>query len=197
MGASRNLDDSFGISISDANRGRYTAKAKVDIHGNLLELDSATPFNGVVSFLGNRVGQLCTENKGGFNATMASQYVYVSPDLQEVTDPTEIYGMSFVDYEDCASYGTAHVRGDGAFIFTETATGESDEPDLNFAQALTGNGYIDAANGSVVRGKIYKYVSEGNATYVYLAVSTQKGSTTPALNGETDYVTIGISQQPR
>ncbi len=119
---------------------------------------------------------------------MASQYVYVSSDLQEVTDPSELYGKKFTDYEDCASYGTSEIRADGAFIFTETASGNSDEPDLKFAQALTSNGLVDAKNGSVVRVNVYKYTAAGVTTYVYILVSTKQGSTTPALNGETDFL---------
>jgi hypothetical protein len=125
---------------------------------------------------------------------MASQYVYVSSELQEVTDPSELYGRKFQDYEDCASYGTSEIRADGAFIFTETASGNSDEPDMNFAQALTRNGLVDAKNGSVIRVKVYKYTAAGVTTYAYVLVSTKQGSTTPALNGETDYVTIGVSR---
>ncbi len=196
MGSSKNLDDSFSISIPDPNRGNYTAKGTVDADGNLIALASDTPFNGVLSVLGNRIGQLCTANVGGFNPDMASQYVYVSSELQEVTDPSELYGKKFTDYEDCATYGTSEIRADGAFIFTETASGNSDEPDTNFAQALTRDGLVDEKNGSVIRVKAYKHTSAGVTTYAYLLVSTKQGSTTPALNGETDYVTIGVSLQP-
>ncbi|WP_260685173.1 hypothetical protein [Variovorax sp. KBS0712] len=196
MGTSKNLDDTFGISIPDLNRGSYTAKASIDSDGNLSALGAGSPFNGYVSLLGNRIGQLCTANKGGMNPKMASQYVYVSSELTEVTDATELFGKNFVEYEDCASYGTSKIRADGAFIFTETASGDSNEPDLSFAQALTGNGRVDAANGSVIRGKVYKYAVGGVTTYVYLIVSTKQGTSTPVLNGETDYVVMGVSLQP-
>lgn len=194
MGTSKNLDDTFGISIPDLNRGNYTAKASIDADGNLSALSPGSSFNGYVSLLGNRIGQLCTANKGGMNSTMASQYVYVSSELTEVKDATELFGKSFVEYEDCASYGTSEIRADGAFIFTETASGSSNEPDLNFAQALTSNGRIDTANGSVIRGKVYKYAVGAVTTYVYLIVSTKQGTSTPVLNGETDYVVMGVSR---
>ncbi|MGJ7570924.1 hypothetical protein ACSFBX_10355 [Variovorax sp. RB2P76] len=197
MGTSKNLDDTFGISIPDLNRGNYTAKASIDAEGNLSGLNADGPFNGYVSFLSNRIGQLCTTNKGGMNPEMASQYVYVSSELTEVTDATELFGKDFTEYEDCATYGTSKIRSDGAFIFTETASGNSDEPDLNFAQALTSNGRVDAGNGSVIRGKVYKYAVGGATTYVYLIVSTKQGTSTPVLNGETDYVVMGVSVQPR
>lgn len=112
-----------------------------------------------------------------------------------VTEASELYGKKFTDYEDCASYGTPEIRADGAFIFTETASGNSDEPDLYFAQALTSNGLVDAKNGSVIRVKVYKYTAAGVTTNVYVLVSTKQGSSTPALNGETDYVTIGVSRE--
>lgn len=134
--------------------------------------------------------------QGRHESKMASQYVYVSSELTEVTDATELFGKNFVEYEDCASYGTSKIRADGAFIFTETASGDSNEPDLSFAQALTGNGRVDAANGSVIRGKVYKYAVGGVTTYVYLIVSTKQGTSTPVLNGETDYVVMGVSLQP-
>lgn len=194
MGTSKNLDDTFGISIPDLNRGSYTAKASIDAEGNLSALSAGSPFNGYVSLLGNRIGQLCTANKGGMNPKMASQYVYVSSELTEVTDATELFDKKFLEYEDCASYGTSEIRADGAFIFTETASGNSNEPDLNFAQALTSNGRVDAENGAVIRGKVYKYAVGEVTTYVYLIVSTKQGTSTPVLNGETDYVVMGVSR---
>ncbi|MCY1237611.1 hypothetical protein D9M72_503150 [compost metagenome] len=195
MGTSKNLDDTFGISIPDLNRGNYTARASIDADGNLSALSAGSSFNGYVSLLGNRIGQLCTANKGGMNSAMASQYVYVSSELTEVTDATELFDKNFTEYEDCASYGTSQIRADGAFIFTETASGNSNSPDLNFAQAMASSGRVNAENGSVIRGKVYKHAVGGVTTYVYLIVSTKQGTSTPVLNGETDYVVMGVSRQ--
>ncbi len=131
------------------------------------------------------------------NPAMARQYAYVSSELAEVTDTTELFDKNFTKYEDCATYGASKIRDDGAFIFTEAASGNSDKPDLNFAQALTSNGHVDAENGSVIRGKVYKHVVGEITTYVYLIVSTKQGASTPVLNGETDYVVMGVSRQPQ
>ncbi|WP_312438519.1 hypothetical protein [Janthinobacterium sp.] len=192
MGSSKNLDDTFSLSISDPNRGNITTKAARNTDGNIVSLNHGSPFNGFVSLMGNRIGQLCTDNTGGFNGHMASQYVYVSSDLMEVTDPTELFGKSFDEYEDCAAYGTSQITANGNFIFTEKASGKSDSPDVNFVQALTSGGYVNSAGGSLVRGKVYK-TKDASPTYLYVIVSTKLGATTPKLNADTDYVVMGIS----
>lgn len=192
MGSSKNLDNTFSLSISDPNRGNITTKASLNTDGNIVSVTHGSPFNGFVSLMGNRIGQLCTGNVGGFNDHMASQYVYVSSDLMEVTDPAELFGKSFDEYEDCAAYGTSQITANGNFIFTEKASGKNDSPDVNFVQALTAGGYVNSASGSLVRGRVYK-TKDASPTYLYVIVSTKLGATTPELNADTDYVVMGIS----
>lgn len=187
-GASRNLDNTTVLSMPDPNRGTLTATVQtMDADGNVTALASGGPFSGFISLLGNRVGQLC--------AGSYSQYVYVSEDFTEVTDVTELYGKTFDDYENCELTGTAEFLADGSAVFT--STGEApDEADIGFISAFTEQGYEEVEPGgtAVIRAKAYKYVANGTTKYVYLAVSTTKGSTTPELNGETDYVVMGVSQ---
>lgn len=189
--AAKTLWGDYTLSIPDPNRGTMTAKAIVDTQGNVIAVGS--PFIDVKSLLGNRIGQLCTAGAGAFSNTQRSQYVYVSEDLTPVTDVTELYGKSFTEYEDCASYGTSEFKADGSLVFTETGK-QPDTPDVNFGRAFTVEGYEDSANNVLQRAKAYKYTANGQTTYVYFVVSTQNGSTMPALNGETDFVLMGVSQ---
>lgn len=123
---------------------------------------------------------------------MASQYVYVSSALMEVTEPAELFGKSFDEYEDCTVYGTSQITANGNLIFTEKSSGKSDSPDVIFIQVLTSRGYVNSADSSLVRGKVYK-TKDGGLTYLYVIVRTKLGATTPELNADTDYVVMGIS----
>ncbi|QKL63303.1 hypothetical protein HI808_05990 [Ralstonia solanacearum] len=194
LGSSVNLDGTFAIAIADLNRGQYTAKASIDVNGNMTSFTDAGQFTGVVSTLGNRVGQLCTANGvGSVVASRPGQYVYVSSDLTEVTDLNELNGKTFDEYEDCVISGTLAFA-NGTATFTDNA-GHQDAPDTNVAQALTDAGRPDPANHSVMHAKVYKYTANGITKYAYLTVNSTTSTDTPlTFDTDTKYVTIGVSQ---
>ncbi|CAK0406024.1 cell wall surface anchor family protein [Burkholderia pseudomallei] len=194
MGSSVNLDGTFAIAIADPNRGKFTAKATIDADGNVTSFTDAGQFKAVVSLLGNRVGELCTANGvGSVVAGQPGQYVYVSSDLTEVTDLTELNGLVFSEYEDCVKSGTmAFVNGSSTFTDTN---GKQDAPNTNVAQALTAAGLADSANHSVEHAKIYKYTANGVTKYAYITVNSTTGIDDPlTFDIDTKYVTIGLSQ---
>ena len=194
MGSSVNLDGTFAIAIADPNRGKLTAKASIDADGNVTSFTDAGQFKAVVSLLGNRVGELCTANGvGSVVASQPGQYVYVSSDLTEVTDLTELNGKTFDEYEDCVKSGTM-VFASGSSTFTDT-NGKQDAPNANVAQALTAAGRPDSANHSVEHAKIYKYTANGVTKYAYITVNSTTGTDDPlTFDIDTKYVTIGLSQ---
>ncbi|WP_353627679.1 hypothetical protein ABNQ24_06855 [Ralstonia pseudosolanacearum] len=194
LGSSVNLDGTFAIAIADPNRGQYTAKASVDADGNVTSFTDAGQFTGVISTLGNRVGQLCTANGvGSVVAIQPGQYVYVSSDLTEVTDLNELNGKTFDEYEDCVKSGTLAFA-NGTATFTDNA-GHQDAPDTNVAQALTDAGRPDPANHSVMHAKVYKYTTNGITKYAYLTVNSTTSTDNPlTFDTDTKYVTIGVSQ---
>ncbi|WP_321885987.1 hypothetical protein [Paraburkholderia bannensis] len=197
MGSSINLDGTFAIAIADPNRGQLTARASVDADGNVTSFTDSGQFKAIVSVLGNRVGQLCTANGvGSVMAGQPGQYVYVSSDLTEVTDLSELNGKTFDEYEDCVSSGTTTFA-NGTATFTDTS-GNQDAPNPNVAQALTAAGLADPANHSVEHARIYKYTANGITKYAYITVNS---TTTPGTNDDpltfdtdTKYVTIGLSR---
>ncbi|MGS0974118.1 hypothetical protein [Burkholderia glumae] len=194
MGSSVNLDGTFAIAIADPNRGKFTAKATIDADGNVTSFTDAGPFKAVVSLLGNRVGELCTANGvGSVVAGQPGQYVYVSSDLTEVTDLTELNGKTFDEYEDCVKSGTMAFAS-GSSTFTDT-NGKQDAPNTNVAQALTAAGLADSANHSIEHAKIYKYTANGVTKYAYITVNSTTGTDDPlTFDIDTKYVTIGLSQ---
>lgn len=194
MGSSVNLDGTFAIAIADPNRGKFTAKATIDAGGNVKSFTDAGQFKAVISLLGNRVGELCTANGvGSVVAAQPGQYVYVSSDLTEVTDLTELNGKTFDEYEDCVRSGTMAFA-NGTATFTDTS-GHQDTPNANVAQALTAAGLADTVNHSVEHAKIYKYTANGVTRYAYITVNSTTGTDDPlTFDTDTKYVTIGLSQ---
>ncbi|CAJ5327835.1 cell wall surface anchor family protein [Burkholderia pseudomallei] len=194
MGSSVNLDGTFAIAIADPNRGKFTAKATIDADGNVTSFTDAGQFKAIVSLLGNRVGELCTSNGvGSIVAGQPGQYVYVSSDLIEVTDLTELNGLSFEEFEDCAKSGTMAFA-NGSSTFTDI-NGKQDAPNTNVAQALTAAGLADSANHSVEHAKIYKYTANGVTKYAYITINSTTGTDDPlTFDVDTKYVTIGLSQ---
>ncbi|QWF11177.1 hypothetical protein KME70_14570 [Ralstonia solanacearum] len=191
IGAAKTLGGDYVLSIPDPNRGTLTTKATINADGDLIDIAADGPFTGFVSKAGNRIGALCTTTAG----KQLSQYVFVSEDLVPVTNLAELQGRTFVEYENCdaGGTGTAVFNPDGSFVFTGNDNGGvPDAPITNVGQAFTDAGREDG--DSVVRGRTYKYTANGVTTYVYLMVGTKKGTTTPALNEDTDYVTLGVSQ---
>ncbi|CAG4897071.1 hypothetical protein [Paraburkholderia gardini] len=195
IGSSVNLDGTFAIAIADPNRGQYTAKAKIDADGNVTSFTDAGKFTAVLSLLGNRVGQLCTSNGvGSIVAAQPGQYVYVSSDLTEVTDPSELNGKTFDEYEDCTKSGTTtFMSGNSTF----TGIGGGTDAPVSVAQALSADGIPDTANHSVERAKVYKYTdpASGTTKYAYITVNSTTGTDDPlTFDTDTKFVTIGLSQ---
>lgn len=184
IGSAVNLDNTFGIAITDPNRGSFTAKADIDGNGNVTSFTDAGSFTGVVSTLGNRVGMLCASNNG----QSMGQYVFASTDLTEVTDPTELAGKQFDEYQDCAVKDTATFDASGNVAYSN---GESD---TGVFQAFQPAGKI--MDGSAIHYKAYKGTINGQLTYVYLLVSNANGSNVAAINDKTDYVMIGVQRFP-
>ncbi|WP_334070376.1 hypothetical protein [Burkholderia cepacia] len=197
MGSSVNLDGTFGIAIADPNRGLYVAKANLDASGNVSSFATPGKFMAVLSALGNRVGELCTANGvGSVSASQPGQYVYVSSDMVEVTDLSELNGKTFDEYEDCTQSGTATFASNGIATFTGN-DGLTDAP-VSIVQALTAAGAPDPANHSVEHAKVYRYTANGIAKYAYITVNstTTPGTNDDPLTFDTDskYVTIGLSR---
>lgn len=197
MGASVNLDGTFGIALDDPNRGLFAAQAKIDSTGEATSFVNAGKFSGIISQLGNRIGELCT---GITATTQLTQYAYASGELTPVTDPTELNGKTFTEYENCGLSGTTTVDSSGTYTFRETGSSQGDPGMPNFfSQAFTSSGYIDgdAPNTATVRANAYKYVDQnGHATYVYVEVSSKTGSTKATIDGDSNFVLIGVEQQP-
>jgi len=187
VGAAKTLTDSYTMSIPDPNRGTVGIDASYDPDGNLT---SVAGMNGVVSLDGNRVGELCVSSAGAAR----SQYVYVAEDLVPVSDPAELQGEIFDEYENCVRTGISQFLSDGSFVFQ--ATGEtSDPPTAGIAQAFAAAGLEQQkSNGTaVLRAKAFKYTFKGTTKYVYVLVSSTKDSTRPVVNEGLDYVLMGIS----
>ncbi|MCF1442028.1 hypothetical protein ACI2VK_10180 [Ralstonia nicotianae] len=196
LGSSINLDGTFAIAIADPNRGQYVAKASIDSNGNVTSFTDAGSFTGVVSTLGNRVGQLCTANGVGAVVTnQPGQYVYVSSDMVEVTNLAELSGVVFAEYEDCTQSGTTTFDANGNATFTsKDKPGQPDAP-VSIVQALTDAGRPDPAHHSAVHAKVYKYAANGITKYAYLTVNSTTGADSSlTFDTDTKYVTIGVSQ---
>jgi hypothetical protein len=195
MGTSLNLDNTFGIAIADPNRGLYVAKANLDASGNVGSFATPGKFTAIVSVLGNRVGELCTANGvGSVSASQPGQYVYVSSDMVEVADLSELNGKTFDEYEDCTQSGTTTFASNGIATFTGNG-GQTDAP-ISIVQALTAAGAPDPANHSVEHAKVYKYIdSTGTTRYAYITVNGTTGTDDPlTFDSDTKYVTIGLSR---
>ncbi|MFM0498640.1 hypothetical protein [Paraburkholderia caledonica] len=195
MGTSLNLDNTFGIAIADPNRGLYVAKANLDASGNVSSFATPGKFTAIVSVLGNRVGELCTANGvGSVSASQPGQYVYVSSDMVEVTDLSELNGKTFDEYEDCTQSGTTTFASNGIATFTDN-DGQTDTS-VSIVQALTATGTPDLANHSVEHAKVYKYIdSAGAARYAYITINSTTGTDDPlTFDTDTKYVTIGFSR---
>ena len=190
-GAAKTKASDFVLSMPDPNRGLLTSKASLDMDGNVNQV--GLPFVAVVSRLGNRIAQYCTQGAGAFGSNQHSQYAYISEDWTPVTNTAELHGLVFNDFEDCRQTGTVEFLSDDSVVFTENG-GVPDAPDFGFSKALTSEGMEDLAENSITHAKVYKITLDGKTTYAYVGVSTQKGLTTPVIDGKANYVTMGISR---
>lgn len=190
VAAAKTLAGYYTMSIPDPNRGTIGIYGSYDTDGNLTNL---TGLNSYVSLDGNRVGELCVSSAG----VARSQYAYVAEDLVPVSDPAELQGQYFEEYENCVRTGTSQFLSDGSFVFT--ATGEpSDPPTAGISQAFATTGLEQQKPDgvAVLRAKAFKYTFNGITKYVYVLVSTKKDSTTPEISGDSSYVLMGVSQLP-
>ncbi|WP_232096869.1 hypothetical protein [Comamonas thiooxydans] len=190
-GAAKTKAGDFVLSMPDPQRGLLTSKAGLDMDGNVTQV--GLPFVAVASLLGNRIAQYCTQGAGAFGSNQHGQYAYLSEDWTPVTNTSELHGKVFNEYEDCSSTGTLEFRADDSVVFTENG-GVPDAPNFGFSKALSGEGMEDPAENSITHAKVYKITLDGKTTYAYVGVSTQKGLTTPVIDGKANYVTMGISQ---
>jgi hypothetical protein len=184
IGSAINLDNTFGIAITDPNRGSLSAKANIDANGNVTSFTDAGSFTGVISTLGNRVGMLCASNNG----KSMGQYVFASTNLTEVTDPTELAGKQFDEYQDCATKDVATWDASGNVQYSN---GESDTA---LFSAFTSTG--KAVDGGVVHYKAYKGTVNGQLVYAYVLVSNQNGTNQAIIDGNNNYVMVGVMRQP-
>lgn len=169
-----------GVLILSVPDARYTPRIATvnqrDDAGNIINFNEGEVFNRYLSLFGNRVGQLCIEGLGGsdYDDGYRASYVYVSQDLVEVTDETEIAGKVFKQYAGCAFRGVTfeYLPGD-VYSFTFTDTSDPESPFYNVPQTSTGSGtyqsYEDDYQGTfVTKKKIYKYVDNGVTKYVFI-----------------------------
>ena len=188
-GAAKTLGGDFVLSIPDPHRGSVTAKASLDVAGNVSQV--GLPFVAVSSLMGNRIAQYCKEGTGAFGSNQRGYYAYISEDWTPVTDLSELHGKVFNDYEDCKNTGTLEFLADNSVVFTETG-GMPDAPDFGFSKALTAEGMEDTGENAIVHAKVYKITLNGKTTYSYISVATSKGPDKDSRWG--NYVTMGLSQ---
>lgn len=184
IGSAINLDNTFGIAITDPNRGSLSAKANIDANGNVTSFTDAGSFTGVISTLGNRVGMLCASNNG----QSMGQYVFASSDMTEVTDPTELAGKQFDEYQDCATKDVATWDASGNVQYS------NGENDTALFPAFTSAG--KPVDGGVVHYKAYKGTINGQLVYAYVLVSNQLGTNQAIIDGNNNYVMVGVQRQP-
>ena len=182
----------YVLSIPDPNRGASVTKAVLGSDGNISEI--ATPYTNHVSLLSNRIGQLCVADPAA--ATQdgnVGMYAYVSEDWTPVQDTTELYGKVFGEYENCVNSGTSEFKSDDSSVFT--ANGEApNQPPVGISKALTKEGLEVPGAGVVSHAKAYKATIDGKLVYAYIAVTTAKGATAPAIGGDANFVVMGISR---
>lgn len=184
IGSAINLDNTFGIAITDPNRGSLTAKANIDANGNVTSFTDAGSFTGVISTLGNRVGMLCASTSG----TSQGQYVFASTDMVEVTDPSELAGKQFDEFQDCAQKDVATWDASGNVQYSN---GESDSGLFSAFQSAG-----KPVDGAVVHYKAYKGTVNGQLTYAYVLVSNQIGNNAAIIDGNNNYVMIAVQRFP-
>lgn len=188
-GAAKTLSGDFVLSLPDPHRGPVTAKAALDAAGNVSQVGQ--PFVAVSSLLGNRIAQYCKKDIGAFGSNQRGYYAYLSEDWTPVTDPSELHGKTFNDYEDCQNTGTLEFLANDSVVFTETG-GTPDAPDFGFSKALTAEGMEDTHENAIVHAKAYKITLNGKTTYAYISVATSKSNDKESPRG--NYLTMGISR---
>lgn len=181
-------DGTLTLAVADAVRGNKSAVVTgTDSDGNITGL-SGNVFNGVVSFLGNKVGQICVEGNDDydFDDGRRSQYAYVSSDMVEVTDLSEVNDVVFTQYDGCANRGiTFKYLGNDEY---ELSFLNNNPLSPAYGQTTTQviNGVYEVEDGSTytTQKKVYKTTVGGEVRYVFiysLPQSTVVGVSVPAV----------------
>lgn len=165
------------LTIPDTRAGQGTktlAASTGDGNGLTTGVTSNSSFNGYLSFLGNRVGQVCMPGtyEWDFDDGRRAEYVYVSNELTEVPDFAEIAGKQFIQYVACA-YRNITMSNVTAVGFTNTYTksnsagptyGTPSVSNVNWSGNVNFPGlYIGPFTPTV---KVFRYGAGGATTYV-------------------------------
>lgn len=161
------------LGVADPARGNKVIDVTgVDSDGNIVQVNS-TEINGILSLLGNKVGQVCVEGNSDndYDDGRRSQYTYVSKDMVEVTDLSEIAGVSFRMYDGCG-YRNNHMeymQSSDAYRMTYVDTNPL-SPAYGIVQTNDVPGSYQVEDGSTynTRKKVYKTEVAGVTRYVFI-----------------------------
>lgn len=172
-GMTKASDGTQTLAVADTVRGNKSAVVtSTDSDGNIAQL-AAGPFNAVISFLGNKVGQICVEGNEDYDYDngQRSQYAYVSKDMVEVTDLSEITGVQFKLYDGCA-YRNNHMEYiQSSSIYRLTYVDpypESPVYGIPQVQDVTGSYQVEDGSTYNTQKKVYKTEFNGNTRYVFI-----------------------------
>ncbi len=191
------------LSIPDPLRSALTAEVTADMTTGDFTLAGSSPFTGIVSLLGNRVGALCVSGKGQASDSQHSLYIYVSPDFTQVTDLAEIKSALasniFDSYEDCTKDSITYTATANGLTVTYSDGSSDAVADAVFSE----NGNVEArqtdsgsALGTAIsRIRLYKYTdsASGKTTYAIVETSSDKDSTDLAYDPTKDLNNIILS----
>lgn len=165
------------LTIPDSRPGQGTktlTASNGDGNGWTTGVTSNGGFNGYLSFLGNRVGQVCVPGtyEWDFDDGRRAEYVYVSNELTEVTDFAEIAGKQFTQYVACA-HRNITMSNVTAVGFTNTYT-ESNPVSPSYGvpsvSNVTWSGNVNFpglyTGPFTPNVKVFRYSAGGTTTYV-------------------------------
>ena len=165
------------LTIPDSRPGRGTKTLNAingDGNGWTTGVTSNGGFNGYLSFLGNRVGQICLPgtDEWDFDDGRRAEYVYVSNELTEVTDFAEIAGKQFTQYVACA-YRNIILSNVTAVGYTYTyseSNPSSPAYGVTTVASTTWSGNVDFpglyTGPFAPQVKVFRYSNSGTTTYV-------------------------------
>src|SRR3989344_4825539 len=160
------------LTIPDSRPGQGTktlTASNGDGNGWTTGVTSNGGFNGYLSFLGNRVGQVCVPGtyEWDFDDGRRSEYVYVSNELTEVTDFAEIAGKQFTQYVACA-YRNIQMSDVTAVGYTGTYTDPLSGQSSTSAWTWSGNvNFPGLYTGPFTPNvKVFRYSAGGTTTHV-------------------------------
>ncbi len=161
----RNIPGTRGLTVT----GR-------DGDGNITGVTNAGDFIGYLSFLGNRVGQLCINGAEGwdYDDGRRSTYSYVSSELTEVTDLAEIQNVTFTQYDACADRGYSVKNVTAAGYTSVSIDNIPMSPTYGMPVESNRSWTFDMNDPTYYVGtftaqpKVFKYVAGGTTTYVLI-----------------------------